>query len=274
VRSGVKFLLEGDHWWAFLTILSVLLCPVAQFAYMAWKHGVQVAWPYLLPFSVKHTMLEVRTARFLNRLPQSAFDDGLPEDLSAGCLSKVLAGMECGFESFPQAVVQSRAFYVKGGDLLNVASIAFSFASTIYGMCLGVSALLNKKTAWREYSWQEIQDLDFSSGKAISFGGKDLTEQATQEALLWFMSEDELISEVDLGNATFTDSFVPALAGNCRNLSRLGLDNTQVTDAAIKELAGNRRNLSVLVLRNTQVTDAAVMEFHKLVPSCGVFHRW
>mmetsp|Transcript_15157 Transcript_15157/g.26525 ORF Transcript_15157/g.26525 Transcript_15157/m.26525 type:complete len:289 (-) Transcript_15157:42-908(-) len=208
LRTAVKFYLQGDRWWAFFTIVFVLVSPAVQFTYMASKYGPQIALPYIIPFSIKHIIQELRFVRFLKMLPEAAFRASLHESFGASSLNKVLAGIECGFESFPQAVIQSRAFYVKGGDWLNVASIAFSCAGVVYGVYMGVTALLKTRTAYKEYDFMVDQALDFSSGRAASFAQMDLMEPATQKALLWFLEGDELISQLDLAKATFNDDFV------------------------------------------------------------------
>ena len=71
-----------------------------------------------------------------------------------------------------------------------MASIVLSCASVVYGVCIGVSKLLETRTALLEDDFQQDQALDFSGGKGVSFARMDLTELATQEALLWFLSED------------------------------------------------------------------------------------
>jgi len=259
LRTAVKFGRDGHLWWAATAALFMLLSPVVQFIFMARAHGRQTAWPYLLPLGVKHICLEIQYVRFLAMLPQSAFEDGLLDGIGAGSLNKVLAGIECGFENFPQAVIQISILCVKSGDWLNVASIALSLLSVAHGVYTAVNSLLTKKAASKLFSFEDDRALGYSSGKAASFVGKNLTEHATQEALLWFLLKDELITQVDISKATFTDKFVPELAHICTKLEHLYLTDTMVTDEAIKELA-HCKNLSLLYIACTKVTDATIKE--------------
>ena len=49
---------------------------------------------------------------------------------------EILAGIECAFESLPHAVVQIRAFYIKGGDWVNILSMGYLSKNAI---CLSSS---------------------------------------------------------------------------------------------------------------------------------------
>jgi hypothetical protein len=196
--AGIKFYSAGDEWWCAITFTIISLSPLPSFAYVKYKRGCAAkAAVYLIPGSFAHLRTEISQWRFISKLPQVALFGNVHKAVATSTFNEVLAGLECAFESLPQAILQSRAYVVNGGDWVNILSIAFSLFGVVTGVVFGLKAIFTKSTqkgvveTGHNLVLQEDIVLELSAGQSVDLSAVALDRQ-TKEAVIWLAAAEKI----------------------------------------------------------------------------------
>lgn len=264
IVACVKFSLAHQYEWALLVFIFLFPSGIVQYIMVKFEQGWEfTCWQYLIPCSVHHVTREVHDFFFLWRLPQSSLNDGLHEFIGARVMNTALAGVECLFESFPQALIQLRALYVLGGNWVNYLSMGFSFMGIAAGVGMGIMALMKQGLSGSRYVNDPRQsNVSLRNGKVVLFDKKEFSTN-TIEALAWFANTDRNIADMGFNDTNLDDEKAKILLMGCPALKSLQFNNTNVTDDSIKELATHCTELHTLWLASTRVSDHSMLHVAK-----------
>lgn len=275
IRTSWNFFQQGDNWWAGISFSVTAASPVFLIMFLAWRIKLTITEASLM---VLPGWRDYYNIKFMMLLPQDAFDSNLHKNCGNHSLITVLAALEAIVESLPQAILQSRAFQVKGGDWLNVVSICFSLASICQGMRSGYIAYNRRAAdvaAWSEASTQVDTVL---GGMVIVPSGYSMNAE-TKDALLFIAPQTKYVSFSGMDDASFVSEFFSNVPANLsmvvisrtsptcnvkemlksqKSLTYLALASLGITDHFVKELVGSWRIVIHIDLGDTEVTDVGV----------------
>eukprot|EP00930_Biecheleria_cincta_P086147 TRINITY_DN75500_c0_g1_i1.p1 TRINITY_DN75500_c0_g1~~TRINITY_DN75500_c0_g1_i1.p1 ORF type:complete len:563 (-),score=84.56 TRINITY_DN75500_c0_g1_i1:83-1771(-) len=269
VRTAAQFFARGHMWWGSLTVGFLVLSPAAQCLFVRsvsgqWRQAV----PYLLPGSVQHIRKEMLLVQLAHRLSQSALYRNVHVRMSVAALTGALAGVECLFESLPQACLQAYAYFTAGGaDMLNYASLITSFAGAVMGIYLGFKAVCRRAVskAWdpEKYEFAETSHV-LARGDTIMLSGLPV-RPSTTAAIAWLLSQEQSIKVVDVSRSKLIDPSLKQFRHACPDLQVLNICKTGLTDDGVKTLALYCTNLQSIFLNGTKISNDGVQE---LVARC------
>jgi len=280
-RTAVRFYEQEEVLWASLTLTFILVSPMIHCLFVYFKtKQCRLALPFSIPGSVQHLRREWRQVQLVKALPQSGLFQNIHIRAGACHLNEVLAGIECLFESLPQACIQGYAYNAEGNaDYLNYASLSLSLLGVAVGVISGVKALRQggvettksdlAASTLNTFALNPQEAFKFalasSSGETLAMHSMHLSDTVVQ-ALVSYLQGDSFIAICDLSETNSTDQKVCALIGACKNLKEVNLGGCrQVTDEGVSKLAANCPGLTEVDLSGCQVTDEGVS---KLAANC------
>jgi len=271
VIAGAKFQIAGDKWWAAICFAIILLSPWFQYAYIKLRRGwAAEAIAYLIPGSFAHLQKEIVQLRFISKLPQSALFANVHKVVSTGTFNEILAGIECTFESLPQALLQLRAYAVKGGDWVNQLSIAFSLLGVAVGAFFALQGILSRTAKEGKSEHDDLIFLTHGDGQTADLQGCNLDDLVIR-ALLWLASNDSYLRvwNFTMCESVVDDSFLGQFAELCPDCTKIYLRYcNRITNIGVQDLARGCRYLTLVDLMECeQVGDDGVKELAQQCPN-------